>query len=198
LEQCGECGTQSTSALIILATHWECARVNRPLDGSLCLEVFGKLKLVICAHRSRTCPGSVFCAPGRPGSHPDFGPTSGTIDVQRRASASNRARSTLAGVAWLRRPYEGDPLLSDCIFNDPRPRAMHSCLNARLRGFRDSNHVGRFGRVSNAPLPQHLKYGTPYRRFAHATGRGGAVAWAKLRSSAQSRSPCQAILPILR
>jgi len=82
--------------------------VNRPLDESLRLGVFGKLKLVICAPISdllgigffvRTC--------GRKArrslvQHPDRSMFSTVV------SPNNAARSSLAGVAWLRRFYKGN------------------------------------------------------------------------------------------
>jgi hypothetical protein len=89
--------------------------------------------MVICAPIS-DLPGIGFfvCAFGRE-STPDLVPVSEPIDVSAPVLNSNRGAATLAAVAWLRRPFRGDPLLSDCIFNGPSERAMHSCLNARYQ-----------------------------------------------------------------
>ena len=89
--------------------------------------VFGKLKLTKCAPGGKPCRGFFMSAIHRPGSllkHRD------RSRFRRWAAPSNTVSSSLACAAWLRRPYEGGPLLADCIFNRAALEAIHFCLVA--------------------------------------------------------------------
>jgi hypothetical protein len=85
-------------------------------------------------HRSRTCPGSVFLYALSAGNPPRIWSRCPNPSMfLRQVSTATGALPPLQPLHGSGALFGGDPLLSDCIFNGPSERAMHSCLNARYQ-----------------------------------------------------------------